>query len=714
MLWCETAGLDARDAEDLAVFASQLEGLGIRAGVHVRSVPDGLGRNARFDLAPYLRDGPMAATDGLTVLAAHRLTDRNLAALRRLAGGEPRRAVAFGSFPTRQAVVATAAKLSFVLGEDPDVVDVSATGVLPRDLDAGAPVFGVPRRASAAPRPRLLVVEPDLAEGRQVAGLGALALSRTVQTTVLVNGRTKREWLATRGVGPPFYQYGEVLPAALAERVDLCAIFVPLQGNYRLQCLIANLVLAGAVLLDCTGDHGIAEVSDAFLRAPTELAALLPFLATEILPNLPVLGEHVRASSVAGRCRGEHLRDRLAGAPGGKGERSPAIPPARAGSAEAAAVPKLVIMPTNGVGLGHAQRCVLIADELDRSRIAPVFAVFPSCAGLVRSYGYDTMPLVPRSALHVQAFANDLPNYLRLRALADDARGMVFDGGHIFDSVYRTILEHRLKGVWIRRGLWQAQQDNTTSLDREKAFARVIVPSEAFDELNVAYSHGEHVHAVGPIVRCDVLGAARRRTLRAQLAERYGLDFARLVITQLGGGVAADRGAQIQAICGMLERRADVLHLVLAWPTAVLEPGWFRWQRTRIVKTHHAGVLADAADLAITAAGYNAFHEVLYGARAAIFVPQTGSFMDDQRARAMAARERELAGFVEPHELMALEREIARQLDAGASEAARRRLRALELPPPGNTRAAQLIVESMDADAPLERAARSDRRRRAR
>jgi hypothetical protein len=370
---------------------------------------------------------------------------------------------------------------------------------------------------------------------------------------------------------------------------------------------------------------------------------------------------------------------------------------------------KLVIMPTNGVGLGHAQRCVLIADEFDRSRVAPIFAVFPSCAGLVKTYGFDTMPLIPRSAMHAQAHANDLPNYVRLHALAGDAGALVFDGGYVFDSVYRTILEHRLRGVWIRRGLWQAEQDNTTALDREKAFERVIVPTEAFEELNVAYSHGEQVHRVGPIVRCDGLDAVQRRTLREQLAERYGLGFDRLVVTQLGGGVAADRGAQIQAVCGVLERRADVLHLVLAWPTAVLEPGWFRWRRTRVVKTHHAGVLAAAADLCITAAGYNAFHEVLYGGRPAIFVPQTGGFMDDQRARALAAYERGLAGFVEPHQLMTLARDIDRHLDGDAGEAVRRRLAELELPPRGHADAARLIAELIDADAPLERPARPDR-----
>ena len=98
--------------------------------------------------------------------------------------------------------------------------------------------------------------------------------------------------------------------------------------------------------------------------------------------------------------------------------------------------------------------------------------------GLVKSHGFDVMPLIGRSQLHAQSHEHDLANYLRLRALCAGARTLVFDGGYIFDSVYRTVLEGGVSGVWIRRGLWQGSQDNSVALDREKAFERVIVPRE--------------------------------------------------------------------------------------------------------------------------------------------------------------------------------------------------------------------------------------------
>ena len=105
-------------------------------------------------------------------------------------------------------------------------------------------------------------------------------------------------------------------------------------------------------------------------------------------------------------------------------------------------------------------------------------------------------------------------------------------------------------------------------------------------------------------------------------------------------------------------------------------------------------MLAAAADLVVTAAGYNSFHEALYNRVPAIFVPQMSAFMDDQRARARAACDRGLAAMVEANELMTLER-----LVVPASR--RRRGRGAcapgwpppSCPSPAPQRAAQLIEE---------------------
>ncbi len=694
MIWCEIGGAEANDFEDLAAFASQLNALGFAAGVDVRSAPAGLSRNAQFDLAPYFLDGAPEPGDLVVIVGAQRLADEKLVQLRRLAGPDPQPCLAIGAFASRQGVIGARAKLSYVFGQDPRVVDLAEAGCS-EEVSRGCPVFGVPARRRGGGPPRLLVVEPDLDDARQASALVNLSLSRRHEVGVLTNGKTKQGWINAHGPSIPFYHYGETLPFSLAARVDVLVTFTTLQGNYRLQCLVANLLTSGAALLDGTAGHGLARASEAFIRGPLDLPALQAFLAAEVLPNLEAIAEHVPTTAAAVRSSGEEMIRLLAEVGASETLRRNRTPMKRRGAS------RIVFAPTNGVGLGHAQRCALIAAELDPVRFKAEFAVFPSCAGLVKAYGFDAMPLIARSPLHAQPHENDLANYVRLRALCAQAATLVFDGGYVFDSVYRTILEKRLRAIWIRRGLWQRGQANEIALDREKAFARVIVPSEAFEELNEGYSAGEHVRRVGPVVQRTALDPARRAALRAALADRYARPFEHLVVTQLGAGVAADRGAQVQAICGMIESRRDVLNLVVVWPMSTLQPGWFGWSNSRVVRTRHAGAIAAAADVCIGAAGYNSFHESLYGGAPTIFVPQAASIMDDQRARAAAAAERGLAALIEPNELMTLEREIARFL-AGEGAAVRERLAAFELPPPGNVQAAALIQEMVDGTEALD------------
>lgn len=696
MLYCDVARQDDAAFDDLVVFVDQLNAAGRPARLGPRSVPGDAVRSHRFDAAPHLGRTTPAADDMLVLLGADAPDDGGLALLHRTAAraagadaetGAPPDAApcyALGRFETEQARVGARARLSYALGREPVVERLA-------DPAQRGPVFGVASpagRAGGDDVPTVLIAGPRLEdpdEGRALRSLavtGAAAGGGRMRVVVLTDGRSKADWRARHGDVVAVYRHGEALPASLARRVAVLAAFSAPADSYRHACLVANLVVAGAALIDCTDDHALARGSDAFVRGPLDIAGLGAFLRDAIVPNLDEIGRAVRASGHAGRVAPDRVLSFL-----------PSPSPAEApGAAEDGPV----FVPTNGVGLGHAQRTSLIAAELGGAR--PTFAAFPSCMPMLQGYGFDVMPLVGRSPLHAAEHENDLLNYVRLRALtrppraAGGRRTLVFDGGYVFDSIYRTILENDLRGVWIRRGLWQGAQDNAIALDREKAFDRVIVPREAFPELDHAYSLGDHVRAVGPVVQRLAPDADRRAALRARLAERYG-PFERLTVTMLGGGVAADRRAQLAAICGMMERRSDTLNLIVVWPTATVEAGSFAWRNTRVVKTHHASVLVAACDLFVSAAGYNSFHEALYNRVPTVFLPQMAAMMDDQRARAAAAAERGLAAMVEPHELLRLDRTVTRFLDGGEAEAVRVRLAALELPETGNARAARLIEE---------------------
>jgi UDP:flavonoid glycosyltransferase YjiC (YdhE family) len=299
------------------------------------------------------------------------------------------------------------------------------------------------------------------------------------------------------------------------------------------------------------------------------------------------------------------------------------------------------------------------------------------------------VPLVQKSTEHPEEFANDLVNAVRLLRTLRAGDHLVFDGGYVFDSIYRAIHETGCTATWIRRGLWRPGQVADAPIERERAFRHVLVPEEAFAELNIDYSRGAHVRRVGPIVQPPP--ALPRETVRARLAETFGREFDRLVVTMLGGGVASDRTAQVHAISGFLEHRADCLHVVVVWPNSKVAPGLAGWRNTRLVRTRESLALAVAADVAISAVGYNTFHELIYNGIPAILIPQVAAYLDDQERRARAASDRGAAETVLAHELLLLERKVADLLDRGGAERLRAALAALDVPETGNRAAAQLI-----------------------
>lgn len=685
MLFIETAGQGSECLDTLAVLVSQLAHAGVDAAIPVKSIDfHSASRYAQYDLALLLSEASPGPEDRLVLIDAHLLNDAKLVSLRRYGREHALRCVAVGRFETKQSEIGTRAKLSYVLGEDPEIFSTFSTSGT--GLPANVPVIGVrgkrPNRASRI-IPTVLLFGPDIDD----PNLKFLMASKRFRGIIVTGGKQKQAWTDKHGNAFPVYHYGEILPAHISSMVDIFASFQGTSSSYRIQSLHANLLAEGAVMIDCSEGLEHAVVDPFFIRGPRDAIGLQSHLTLDVIPNLDALREETckqTASKVASYAR---VIGRLTGlahaAPAQPAHRAAPTGPGRA-----------VMVPTNGVGLGHAQRTSLIAAHLKRNLVEPVFAAFPSCIEMINSHGFDAMALVSRTEYHANAHANDMLNYLRVHALARKAKALVFDGGYVFDSIYRTIHDHGLNGVWVRRGMWQAGQNNSTSLDREKVFGRVIVPAEALEELNRSYSNGDHIREVGPIVQTTQLEASEREELRASLADRFGKSFRKLVVTMLGGGVAAKRTAQIQAICGMMEARTDVLHLLVVWPTATVEPATFAWSNTRVVKTHHASPLVAASDLNISAVGYNSFHEVLYNRVPTIFMPQMSAFMDDQRARAMAAVERGLAAMVEAERVLALRNEVAAFLDGGKSQDIREKLLAFTLPEPGN-RAAAAVIEEM-------------------
>jgi hypothetical protein len=633
------------------------------------------------------------------VLGAEVIMDATLSTLRGYALRPDQPVIALGRFETRQTRLGAGARLAYAIGREPELFEMS--DLQPDPLIAGgiAPLLAangpLPPTFAAAAKPgalRLLVVLPgEMAEDpANAAALSQLGASRQLDVTLLTSASGKSA-LETRpgdiGGLRNVLAYAELAPDILATRSDIVAVLGPGSPGVRIGQICVELISCGGVVVDGTETGALVASRAPVVRGPVALVAMPTFVEQQILPRLPEIRAEVLTSDWTRRNRIDKLLARLW--PGKAANHPSASSPGQTRR------PQTVFLPTNGVGLGHAQRCVQIAREMPKTGLVS-FAAFPSCVELIERHGIPCRPLVQKSSGHADPFANDIVNHRRLgRWLAPGDR-LVFDGVYVFDSIYRTIQERDLDAVWIRRGLWRAHQTNSAALGREHVFGRVIVPEEAFDELNQHYSFGAHIHHVGPIVQQTATNATGIRAARKSIARHFGRDFDRLVVSMLGGGVAADRGPQIQTIAATLETRPDTLHLVVVWPGAQVAPGLLLWQNTRVVRSLAALALAQAADLVVSAVGYNSFHEVLYHRIPTLFIPQTAPYMDDQERRAQAAADRGLAEMVLPDDLMMLQRRLGSLLTGDGTDALRRRLSDVVLPRPGNAAAAAQIAGGAD------------------
>ena len=675
MIFCDTGGSSPAAYDTLAIFVSQARANGLPLVVPDQRIPPELSAAHQFDFAPFITNAVPAARDRLLLLSAQELTQGKANDLRAFARRAPLPCIAMGDFPTRQSEITVASRIAHALNHEPELLAVDEVSGFPL---SAVPVFGAPITIKRRPRPTVGLFFPDLDRPNAREEIRALHLTQGFDIEIITTGEEKRNWISLDGHNVPVWHLGELLPRALAARFDAAFFFSKPVAWPRFQMLIANLVHSGAALIDATLDRCWHLHHEEFIAGPAQISQIAEWFGKTILPQRDTIAQTVTASPLAKRLA---LPPSLAALKSG----SP-----RSGKLRNGSNPSVLFVPTNGVGLGHAKRCSLIADAM-RDRAVPRFGAFPSCVGMLTACGFDTIPLVSRTS-KMASHSNDIVNFSRLSAAAEQSDVAVFDGGYVFDSVMRAAADSGRPSVWVRRGLWQASQNNQVALDRQKSFTRIVVPTEAFDELNAPEQRQRNELQVGPIVQRTPQTPEQIAHLRETLAARFGIDQKTLVVTMLGGGVAADRRAQISTVCSHLEARSDVFHLLVVWPTATTDPGWFQYQNTRVVQSVHASVLLPAADLFISAIGYNSYHEAISGQVPSIFIPQMASFMDDQRARGVAAAERDIAILVEPWELLTLTRRIDECLD-GHSAVLRENLRGLNLPEPGARAAADSILE---------------------
>lgn len=299
--------------------------------------------------------------------------------------------------------------------------------------------------------------------------------------------------------------------------------------------------------------------------------------------------------------------------------------------------PRVLFMTSNGAGMGHLTRLLSIARR-NEGRFRPYFVSLSSAVPVVDNYGYPFEYIASSGSMEVgwKGWNSYLVERVELTLERIRPDAIVFDGTVPYGGLIELMNRYPCARVWVRRGMWKSSA-SAKSLERAKAFDLVIEPGDyarAYDTGPTSQARG--AMRIGPVTLLDeheVLGVEEGRQ-RVSLVS--GQAAPRALITLGAGNINAIGDAQTIAI---EEFRAAGWQCYVTKPAIANANGRTLDSGLQTVNHYPLAEYARGFDAAISAAGYNSFHEWMSLGLPAVWIPNEHTSVDDQLARARFAQD---------------------------------------------------------------------------
>lgn len=295
----------------------------------------------------------------------------------------------------------------------------------------------------------------------------------------------------------------------------------------------------------------------------------------------------------------------------------------------------VLIMATNGVGLGHITRGLAIARELQKQAVdcEVIFLTTSMATEIIREMGFmyyyiPTIELMPKG-ISVDYWHQMLYEQVKQLLEIYDPAVFLYDGACPYISVISQLMKQsKMKLIWMKREGDRVGYEYLR--EYEKLFDCVLVPME----IGLPYLMKKERNRcyLSPVLLADRKHSYDRQKVR----ELFGVQSdEKLVYLQLGAGNINDIMSTIQLVVSVLLEYEN-LHIIFG-ESLIGRHYHLTMDRVKTIRSYPNYSYYNGFDMAISAAGYNTFHELLYYNIPTLFLPNEYTQKDDQVARAKRA-----------------------------------------------------------------------------